>query len=82
MTKSIEAIDPPSVLLALTSEEKLQLLSGSDMWHTAAVPRLGIPRVRVSLPACFVERVELTMADERRACEYALIMLKLMSERR
>jgi hypothetical protein len=41
-------IDPDALLLQLSSEEKIILTSGEDMWHTAPVPRLGIPRVRVS----------------------------------
>lgn len=41
-------IDPDELLSQLSSEEKIQLLSGDDMWHTVSVPRLGIPRVRVS----------------------------------
>jgi beta-glucosidase len=32
-----------SWLEALTLEEKVQLTVGQDAWHTAAVPRLGIP---------------------------------------
>ena len=44
-------IDPDQLLPLLTSEEKIKLLSGDDMWHTVAVPRLGIPRVRVSDPS-------------------------------
>ena len=31
-----------------TLEEQVSLLSGVDFWHTAAVPRLGIPQMRVS----------------------------------
>jgi beta-glucosidase len=41
-------LDPEALLLQLSSEEKIRLLSGDDMWHTAPVVRLGIPRVRVS----------------------------------
>lgn len=32
------------ILRQLTVTEKLSLLSGRDFWHTAAVPRLGVPR--------------------------------------
>ncbi|KAK1925989.1 glycoside hydrolase superfamily [Papiliotrema laurentii] len=42
------AFDPLHVLGQLTFEEKVSLLSGGDQWHTAAVPRLDIPRARVS----------------------------------
>ena len=37
-----------SVLGRLTLEEKASLCLGSDIWHTAAVERLGIPTVMVS----------------------------------
>ena len=43
-----KVIDPEALLAQLSSEEKISLLSGDDMWHTLAIPRLGIPRVRVS----------------------------------
>ena len=32
----------------LTLEEKAFLLSGVDIWRTHAVPRLGIPQLKVS----------------------------------
>jgi beta-glucosidase len=41
-------LDPDQLLEQLSSEEKIRLLSGDDMWHTCGVPRLNIPRVRVS----------------------------------
>jgi beta-glucosidase len=37
-----------AVLAALTLEEKASLCLGSDVWHTAPVPRLGIPAIMVS----------------------------------
>ena len=37
-----------SLLDQLTLEEKASLCLGSDFWHTAPVPRLGIPAVMVS----------------------------------
>lgn len=40
--------DVEDVLGKLNIEEKIALLSGTDFWHTASVPRLGIPAVRVS----------------------------------
>lgn len=46
--KDVVHIDPEAVLKQLSSEEKIALLSGDDMWHTAPVKRLGVPRVRVS----------------------------------
>lgn len=42
------ALDVDAVLSQLTLKEKISLLSGSDFWHTAAVPRLGVPRLRVT----------------------------------
>jgi beta-glucosidase len=36
------------VLKKLTLSEKVDLLSGIDMWHTKAVPELGVPSVRTS----------------------------------
>ena len=32
----------------MTLEEKLSLLAGVDLWHTAAIDRLGIPSVKVT----------------------------------
>jgi beta-glucosidase len=37
-----------SVLAELTLEEKASLCLGSDFWHTAAVPRLGVPAITLS----------------------------------
>lgn len=45
------SVDQQAVLQQLSKlslEEKISLLSGADHWHTAAVPRLGIPKVRTS----------------------------------
>ena len=36
-----------SKLAELTLEEKVSLLSGVDVWRTAAIPRLGIPQLKV-----------------------------------
>ncbi|CAK7230181.1 hypothetical protein SBRCBS47491_007498 [Sporothrix bragantina] len=41
-------LDVDAVLAKLTLKEKAELLSGIDFWHTAAVPRLGIPSIRLS----------------------------------
>jgi beta-glucosidase len=38
----------PSLLAELTLEEKAALCLGSDFWHTAPVPRLGIRAITVS----------------------------------
>jgi beta-glucosidase len=43
-----QPLDIDSLLQELSSEEKIALLSGDDMWHTVAIERAGIPRVRVS----------------------------------
>lgn len=40
-------IDIDEVLPKLTLQEKIRLISGHDMWHTSAVPRLGIPAARM-----------------------------------
>lgn len=37
-----------ALLAALELDEKCALLAGADLWHTAAVPRLGIPALRLS----------------------------------
>ena len=37
-----------ALLLRMTLQEKVLLLAGSDMWHTAPVERLGIPAVKVT----------------------------------
>ncbi|KAK9311756.1 glycoside hydrolase superfamily [Lipomyces starkeyi] len=42
------SIDIESVLSQLTTSEKIKLLSGIDLWHTYAVPRLGVPSLRLS----------------------------------
>ncbi|KEQ92584.1 glycoside hydrolase family 3 protein [Aureobasidium subglaciale EXF-2481] len=41
-------LDIPDVLEQLTLEEKVSLLSGKDFWHTASIPRLGVPSIRLS----------------------------------
>ena len=43
MSERIEAL-----LAALTLEEKAALVGGADLWHTVAVPRLGIGTLRVT----------------------------------
>ena len=37
-----------SLISELTLEEKVSILSGSSAWHTTAVPRLNIPRVKMT----------------------------------
>ena len=41
-------LDVDGVLPQLTLEEKVSLVMGGDFWHTAAVERLGVPRVMVA----------------------------------
>jgi beta-glucosidase len=43
-----DALDVDALVGELTLEEKASLVIGSDMWHTAAVERLGVPRIMVS----------------------------------
>lgn len=40
--------DVEEVLKKLNVDEKIALLSGIDFWHTASVPRLGVPSIRLS----------------------------------
>lgn len=42
--------DLDEVVEKLTVEEATQLIAGVGFWHTAAIPRLGVPAVKVS---CF-----------------------------
>ncbi|KAJ4142983.1 beta-glucosidase [Fusarium oxysporum] len=41
-------LDVEQVLKQLTTVEKIDLLAGIDFWHTKAIPRLGIPSIRMS----------------------------------
>ncbi len=36
------------LLAQLTLEEKIALIAGADAWHTVAIPRLGIPAIKVT----------------------------------
>jgi hypothetical protein len=40
--------DVEDVLSQLTLDEKISLISGSDPWHTASIPRLGVPSIRLT----------------------------------
>src|SRR5215210_5815064 len=42
------SLNVASLLSELTLEEKAGLCLGSDFWHTAPVPRLGIPAITLS----------------------------------
>jgi beta-glucosidase len=47
--KTVHAdFDVDTVLAQLTLDEKISLISGTDPWHTAAIPRLGVPQIRVT----------------------------------
>lgn len=37
------------ILAQLTLEEKVKLLSGADVWRTHAIPRIGVPQLKVSV---------------------------------
>ncbi len=43
-----DPLDVESLIRELTLEEKAALTVGSDFWHTAAVERLGVPRIMVA----------------------------------
>jgi beta-glucosidase len=38
----------PALLDAMTLDEQISLLTGADFWTTVAIPRLGIPAIKVS----------------------------------
>ena len=40
--------DIDALVAALTLDEKASLTDGADFWSTVAIPRLGIPTVRVT----------------------------------
>lgn len=40
--------DVEETLAKLTTHEKISLISGTDFWHLAGIPRLGIPAIRTS----------------------------------
>lgn len=48
MAAKYKDFDVQDVLSQLTITEKVSLLSGTDFWHLAGVPRLGIPAIRTS----------------------------------
>jgi beta-glucosidase len=43
MSERIEAL-----IVQMSMGEKVSLLAGTDFWHTAAIPRLGIPAIKVT----------------------------------
>ncbi|WP_182113126.1 glycoside hydrolase family 3 C-terminal domain-containing protein [Actinotalea sp. JY-7876] len=48
VTPAASRLDVPAVLAALTLEEKVALLDGSDFWRTTPVERLGVPAAWLS----------------------------------
>ena len=44
----VPARDIRSLVASLTLDEKASLTAGVDRWHTAAIPRLGIPSVKLT----------------------------------
>ncbi len=38
----------PELVKLLTTDEKIALLGAPNWWNTSAIPRLGIPAVRMS----------------------------------
>ena len=81
------------VLLAeLTTEEKVSMLAGRDMWHTTGVARLGIPELKLTdgpngargagtsgaSAACLP--VGLCLADDRKACKYGMRGARFFAE--
>jgi beta-glucosidase len=41
-------VDIEELIKRMTVEEKISLLAGADLWHTVAVPRLGIPPIKMT----------------------------------
>jgi len=36
------------LLSQLTLDEKISMLAGADLWHSVAIPRLGIPQFKTT----------------------------------
>ena len=36
------------LLAAMTTEEKVAMVTGGDMWHTRGVERLGVPKLKLT----------------------------------
>ena len=43
--------DIEKVISAMTTDDKIALLAGKDVWHTVPIPRLGIPSISSTLRA-------------------------------
>jgi len=48
--------DLKTLVEQLTIPEAISLLSGVGFWHTAAVPRLGIPAIKACIFLQFINR--------------------------
>lgn len=48
MDSESKTLDLENILSSLELDEKIKLLSGTDFWHTASIPRLGVPALRLS----------------------------------
>ena len=48
MITAQRAIDPADLVDRMTLEEQVSLLAGADFWRTVAVPRLGVPQLKVT----------------------------------
>jgi hypothetical protein len=68
--------DVGAVLDALTLEESIALVAGVGFWHTAAVPHLGVPALKVRpasvrpvpyVPSCVIRALTQTLVARARA---------------
>lgn len=73
-----KAVDIHQLLVELTLDEKLSLLSGASQWRTAAVPRLGIPSLKV-LTSPMYKRLRLPSA--KTVLRRYLMALRVQGER-
>lgn len=48
MSHSVLLADPDAIVAQMSLEEKITLIGAPDWWNTAAIPRLGIPSIRMS----------------------------------
>lgn len=48
MSRSFLEASIPALVSQLSTDEKISLLGGPNWWNTTAIPRLGIPSVRMS----------------------------------